>query len=153
MNTDRTIRVIAHNVRSLWNVGSIFRTCDGFNVEKLYLTGYTGAPPRKEISKVALGAEEWVEWEQFEDPADAIAQLQKDGFIITALEQTRRSDNVADYRAPEKVCLVLGHEVDGIDRDLLKLCEEAIEIPMLGNKESFNVAVAAGIALYALRNL
>lgn len=151
MTGDRQIRVVAHNIRSLWNVGSLFRTCDAMGVEKLYLSGYTATPPRREITKTAIGAEEWVAWEKVSDAALQLRTLKDDGWSIVALEQTTRSIPLMEYRPSDNVCLVLGHEVDGIARELLPLCEVAVEITMLGNKESLNVAVAAGIALYHLR--
>lgn len=150
-SSDRHIRLLAHNVRSLWNVGSLFRTCDAFNVEMLLLSGYTGIPPRREITKTALGAEEWVAWEKVTDPVSIVQRLNAEGWSIVALEQTTRSVPLMEYRPPDFVCIVVGHEVDGVARELLPLCETALEIPMLGNKESLNVAVAAGIALYHLR--
>jgi len=149
---DRSIVLIAHNIRSLWNVGSFFRTADAFGVQKVYLTGYTATPPRREISKTALGAEEWIPWESIIDPSECINTLKQEGYTIVGLEQAEGSVDVASYRAPEKVALIVGHEVTGIPDSLLALCEDVIEIPMHGKKESINVSVAAGIALYNLRN-
>lgn len=144
------VRVIAHNIRSLWNVGSLFRTCDGFGVEKLYLTGYTGRPPRKEITKTALGADEFVPWEHVDEPMRVIENLKKDGWNIVSLEQTENSIPVHEFMPEFPLCLILGSEIAGIRDDLLKESDAVIEIPMIGKKESYNVAVAAGIALYAL---
>ncbi len=146
----RQVTLIAHNIRSLWNIGSLFRTSDCFGVEKLYLTGYTATPPRREISKTAIGAEEWIEWEQEEDPIKVIKQKKKDGYRIVALELTDDAINLSDYSPPEKVCLIIGHEVTGVPKDLLKLTDDTIMIPMLGKKESLNVSTAAGIALHHL---
>lgn len=145
------IVVLAHNIRSLWNVGSFFRTCDAFNVEHLYLTGYTGTPPRKEISKTALEAQTWVPWTHELDPLSVIAHLRKDDFAIVALERTQNSVDIASLRVPPKLCLILGHEVTGVAEELLRESDHVVHIPMLGKKESLNVSVAAGIALYALR--
>lgn len=156
--------VIAHNLRSTHNVGSIFRSCDGFGVNKLYLTGYTPYPivagdrrlPHvrdrltRQIHKTALGAESSTPFEYVDDPATAIAVCRQGGFRIVALEQTAGSISLAHYKPPDKLALVLGEEVHGIPPELLKLCDDAVEIPMSGNKESFNVSVAAGIALFAL---
>lgn len=144
----RHIVLLAFNIRSLWNVGSLFRTCDAFGVEKLILAGYTAAPPRREISKTALGAEETVPWEQHQDPKKAIAKFKKQGFTIVALEQARGAVDLNAFASPSKVCLIVGHEVLGVPKELLKLCDAIVHIPMHGKKESLNVAVAAGIALH-----
>lgn len=151
MTMKRRIMLLAHNIRSLWNVGSFFRTADAFAVEKVYLTGYTGTPPRKEISKTSLGADEWLPWEHAEDPATVLAALKADGWTIAALELTPDAVDIAAYEPPEKICLVLGHEVTGVSDELIGLCDVALQIPMLGKKESLNVAVATGIALHRLR--
>jgi 23S rRNA (guanosine2251-2'-O)-methyltransferase len=147
----RHIVLVAHNIRSLWNVGSFFRTADAFAVEKVYLTGYTGTPPRKEISKTSLGADEWLPWEHADDPATVLRALKADGWTIAALELTPDAIDIATYAPPEKLCLVLGHEVTGVSDDLIGLCDVALQIPMLGKKESLNVAVATGVALHRLR--
>ncbi|MFA7682485.1 MAG: RNA methyltransferase [Candidatus Peribacteraceae bacterium] len=144
--------LLAHNIRSLWNVGSLFRTCDAFGIEKLYLTGYTAVPPRREISKTAIGAEEYVAWEHADNPLKCIKKLKKEGYTIVALEQTSDATELSQYKAPEKICLVVGHEVTGVPKEILDQCDDSVEIPMLGTKESINVAVAAGIALHHLRN-
>lgn len=151
MSKDRKIRLLAHNVRSLWNVGSFFRTGDAFAIEKIYLTGYTGTPPRKEITKTALGAEEFVPWERADDPATVVDQLKKDGWSIVALELTDRAVDLQKFKPPEKLCLVVGHELSGVPQEILERADSVIKIPMLGKKESLNVAVAAGIALHHLR--
>jgi len=149
---DGKIRVLAHNIRSLWNVGSFFRTADAFGVEKLYLTGYTATPPRREISKTAIGAEEWIDWEYTEDPIKLISALKADGWTIVALELTDSAQSINDYVAPAKTCLVLGHEVTGVSEEILSVCDDTVMIPMLGKKESLNVSVATGIALYCLNH-
>ncbi len=146
------IALLAHNVRSLWNVGSFFRTADGLAVEKIYLTGYTGHPPRKEISKTALGAEETVPWEHAPDPVAIVKGLRADGWTIVALELTDRSEDLSGFRAKGKICLIVGHELSGVPEALLDLSDHVVRIPMRGKKESLNVAVAAGIALYHLRD-
>lgn len=143
---------LAHNVRSLWNVGSFFRTSDAFGIEKIYLTGYTGHPPRKEIAKVALGADDTVPWEHAEDPLPVLTQLKKEGFSIIALELTPSAKNLESYEPPDKLCLVVGHELSGVPEEILSIADDVIKIPMHGQKESLNVAVAAGIALHHLRN-
>lgn len=154
--------VIAHNIRSTHNVGAIFRTCEGFGVSRLILSGYTPYPvipgdtrlphiSRKitdQIHKTALGAETLVAFTYQEVPD--LAQLQRDGYRITGLEQDSRAIMLPDYSAPDKLALLLGEEVNGITDDLRKACDDLIEIPMRGHKESYNVSVAAGIALYQL---
>ena len=147
----RRICLLAHNVRSLWNVGAFFRTCDALNIEKLYLTGYTGTPPRKEITKTALGAEESVPWEHTVDPLPIVQRLRKEGWSIVPLELTETATALTDYVPPERVCLIVGHELSGVPEDILILADDILKIPMLGKKESLNVAVAAGIALHHLR--
>src|SRR3989344_5790575 len=146
------IRLLAHNIRSLWNVGSLFRTSDALGVELLYLSGYTATPPKREISKTAIGAEAWIPWEHITDPAALIKKLKTDGWNIVALEISKDAIDLASFQSPDSVCLVVGHEVTGIPADLLALCDVTVRIPMHGNKESLNVSVAAGIALNHLRN-
>ncbi|MFZ1301250.1 MAG: TrmH family RNA methyltransferase [Candidatus Microsaccharimonas sp.] len=156
------IIVIAHNIRSTHNVGAIFRTSEGFGVSKIILSGYTPHPAvpndtrlphiveklTKQISKTALDAETIVPFEYLETPP--LETLKADGYRIVALEQAPTSIPMAEYGAPEKVALLLGEEVEGITPELLAECQDIIEIPMVGKKESFNVSVATGIALYAL---
>jgi 23S rRNA (guanosine2251-2'-O)-methyltransferase len=146
-----TIHLIAHNIRSLWNVGSLFRTCDALGIEKLYLSGYTGIPPRKEITKTALGADEFVPWEHYDEPMDVIESLQEKGFQIVSLEQSKTSTSLIQFSPTFPLCLILGNEIAGVRDDVLDASDAVIEIPMLGQKESLNVAVAAGIALHVLR--
>ena len=148
----RRICFLAHNVRSLWNVGSFFRTADAMNVEKIYLTGYTGHPPRKEITKTALGAEETVEWEHAVEPLSVLQSLKHDGWELVALELTPKSKDIHAFKPSNKICLVVGHELTGVPEDVLAICDHIVQIPMLGKKESLNVAVAAGIALSVIRN-
>lgn len=147
----RRIRFLAHNVRSLWNVGSFFRTCDAFAVEQIYLTGYTGTPPRKEITKTAIGAEEYVPWESTREPVPILRKLKEEGWSLVALEITPQAKKLQTYKPPERLCLIVGHELAGIPPEILSLCDDVLKIPMLGKKESLNVAVAAGIALHWLR--
>lgn len=146
----KNIVVIAHNIRSLHNVGSIFRTSDGAGVSKIYLTGYTGCPPRKEISKTAIGADEWIKWEHRKDPLPILKKLKKDGFQIIALEKNDISIDIKDFKSDDKVCLILGNEIDGVNDDLLEYADIVVEIPMRGKKISLNVSVAFGIAIYSL---
>lgn len=142
--------VIAHNIRSLHNVGSIFRSCDVFSVEKLYLTGITGAPPRKEIAKVALGSEHRVAWEHVDDVFELLTRLKKEGIKIIALENGVGAQSIDTVAPGEPYALILGNEVEGIDRAILDQCDVLVEISMPGQKQSFNVSVATGIALFAL---
>lgn len=146
--------VICHNIRSLHNVGSIFRTADGAGVSRIYLCGITGAPPRKEISKVALGAENFVPWEKHRQTARLIKKLKKDGVKIVALEQSPDSVRYDKFKlrplAGGQLTLVLGEETKGLPKKILDLCDAAIEIPMAGKKESLNVSVAFGIAAYEI---
>ena len=156
------IIVIAHNIRSCHNVGSIFRTCEGFGVDKIILSGYTPYPTHandsrlphlaekltKQIHKTALGAERLVPFEHV--PQLDIDALKKDGYEIVALEQATDSISLSTYKPPNKIALLIGEEVEGISAELLTKCDQTIEIPMRGQKESFNVSVAVGIALYEL---
>jgi tRNA G18 (ribose-2'-O)-methylase SpoU len=156
--------VIAHNIRSTHNVGSIFRTCEGFGTDELILSGYTPYPRVEndarlphisekltaQIEKTALGATALVPFRISQDVVSTIADLKQDGYRIVGLEQDERSINLSEYTPPNKTCLILGEEVKGISAELLPLCDDILEIPMKGKKESFNVSVAAGIALYQL---
>jgi len=141
---------MAHNIRSLWNVGAFFRTCDALGVEHLYLTGYTAHPPRKEITKTAIGAEQWVPWEHSRDPLPIIQSLKQEGWQIVSLELTPDAVDLATFVPMEKVCLVVGHELTGVLEGILALSDAVVQIPMLGKKESLNVSVATGIALWRL---
>lgn len=140
--------VIAHNIRSLHNVGAIFRSADCFGVERLYLTGFTATPPRSEIAKVSLGAEDRVAWEFRENAAELIAELKGSGYRVVALENGVNARPIGPMEGA--VALVLGNEVEGIDPQTLAACDAAVEIPMPGRKRSLNVSVAAGIAMFAL---
>ena len=148
--------VIAHNIRSLYNVGSIFRTADAFNVTKIFLTGFTGTPDNpshaKKIGKVALGAEKFVAWEYIKSPGALINKLKKEKVRIIGLENNVKAKNVTKFRPKFPLALVLGEETTGINKKLLKLCDEVIEIPMFGKKESLNVAVAFGIAAFVIKS-
>ncbi len=143
------LRVIAHNIRSLHNVGAIFRSAAAFGVEKLYLTGYSPVPPRKEIAKVALGAERLIPWEQGEI-LPLIAQCKAEGYTVLGLEQTPHAKTL-DAVQEERVVLILGNEVEGIDAEVLLACDGSVVIPMHA-KRSLNVSVAAGVAMYALQH-
>lgn len=144
------VHVYAENIRSLYNVGSIFRTADGTLVEKLWLAGYTGFPPRKEIDKTALGSVESVPWEHSFDGTSILQGLKEKGVQLVALEHTDSSVKYteADYSFP--LCVMLGNEVDGLSREAVDMCDLAVEIPMYGIKQSLNVSVACGVILYYL---
>ncbi len=148
--------VIAHNIRSLHNVGSIFRTADAFGVSKIYLTGYTGRPDfyahKNKISKVALGAEQFVPWEYKHSAVKLIKDLRLKNVKIVALENTLGAINIQKFKPKFPLALILGEEVRGVSKALLRLCDDIVEIPMLGKKESLNVSVAFGITAFALRN-
>jgi tRNA G18 (ribose-2'-O)-methylase SpoU len=150
MSNSRNIYVIANDIRSLHNVGSIFRSCDAFGISKLFLTGITGIPPRKEISKVSLGSEHRLPWEKSESAAELIQKLKKEGVAVVALDNQSESVDISSYCWPNNIALLLGNEVDGIDKKLVELCDGVVEIPMQHSKKSLNVSVALGIALFAL---
>lgn len=159
------LALIAHNLRSTHNVGSLLRTAEGLGVTRVYLTGYTPYPLATEdrrlphlaqkidrqIAKTALGAERLLAWQQLDSVAVAIEELRHQGFTIAALEQTATSLSLPDYRPPEKLALLVGREVEGVEPEVLALCDLALEIPMAGRKESFNVVQAAAMALFHCR--
>jgi tRNA G18 (ribose-2'-O)-methylase SpoU len=152
---NKEIYVIAHNIRSLYNVGSIFRCADGFGVSKIYLTGYTGAPEGNnaaKIHKVALGAEEFVPWEQTRSLTRLITKLRKQGVRIVALENNinYKITPLAKYKPKFPMALILGEETKGHTKKILDSVDDIIDFPMQGHKESLNVSVACGIALYGL---
>jgi len=144
------LELIAHNLRSRENVGSLFRTCDSLGVAKLWLTGYTPAPPDNKISKVALGAEQSVPFETATDVQSVIEKLKGQGYAVYALELTAKTVELSDFNPPSKLALVLGTETTGVAPSVLDQCEGAIQITQRGKKESLNVAVAAGIAAWAI---
>jgi len=142
------LAVLVDNVRSLWNVGSIFRTADACGVELVVLCGITGSPPRPEIAKTSLGAEEAVAWVWRADALRALAELRGRGFVPVGLEPTPRAVDVDGFDWPARACLVVGNEVAGIAPAVLEACERHVAIPMRGIKQSLNVAVAFGIAAH-----
>jgi len=146
----KEIYVIAHNIRSLHNIGSFFRTSDGAGVSKIFLTGYSGCPPRKEISKTAIGAEEWIPWEHHKDPLPLIKKLKKNGVQIVSLEKNNESIDINSFSPKYPTCLIVGNEIDGVGDEQLQLSDAVVEIAMNGKKESLNVSVAFGIAVYSL---
>lgn len=163
MARDLHFVLIVPNIRSGHNVGAIFRTADGAGVDKLYLTGYTPCPPHTQIDKVALRAEKWVPWEYRKQAGRLLKELKKIGYNIVALEQTRTGQNIFKWQTCPGVAgseagpkfplaLVLGNEKTGVSKSLLKYCDQSVEIPMRGKKNSLNVSVAAGIAMYCITN-
>jgi len=143
--------VILDNIRSMNNVGSIFRTCDAFVVEKLYLCGITAKPPHKDIAKTALGATESVDWEYVEDVVELVQTLKQNNTKVYLIEQTDHSILLNQFQLPEeKMAIVLGNEVFGVTEALLPLCDGAIEIPQNGTKHSLNVTIAGGILIWEI---
>jgi 23S rRNA (guanosine2251-2'-O)-methyltransferase len=146
------IQVIAvlENVRSAYNVGSVLRTADAFLLQAVYTTGYTAHPPHRQISKTALGADETVTNKHFANAAEAISELKSEGFMIYAIEQVKDSILLQDFdlKEEDKVALIFGNEVTGVEQETILLCDGCIEIPQLGMKHSLNISVAAGIALW-----
>ena len=147
------IVVVLDNVRSLHNVGSIFRTADAFGLAGLCLCGITATPPSVEIHKTALGAEDSVAWRYFDHTTDAVAQLRLEGYEIVCLEQVEASISLDRWQATAegRYALVVGHEVKGVDQEMVDLCDSAIEIPQYGTKHSLNVSVATGVCLWEMQ--
>lgn len=158
----REVVVIAHNLRSCHNVGSLLRTAEGLGVRQVILSGYTPYPQlendtrlpheamkvHKQIQKTALGAEKTQEWIHTLELAAVVEKLRNDGYAVYAVEQTDSAVRLPDFAVPDKIALILGREVEGIESEVLELCDGALEIPMQGQKESFNVVQAAAMALY-----
>lgn len=142
--------MLLDNVRSAYNVGAFFRAADGAGIEKLHLCGITGHPPASAISKTALGAEETVAWDHTWDAVSLIAHLREQGNEIAAIETTPQSIDIFDWTPRFPVCILFGHEVDGLRPELASLADTHIRIPMLGVKHSLNVATAGGIVMYEL---
>ena len=142
--------VILDHVRSMHNIGSIFRTSDGFAIEKLYLCGITAQPPHREIEKTALGATQSIEWAYSADVCDTINELKLDGYTIIAIEQAENSTMLNNYDPDnsKKYALIFGNEVNGVSDEAMKLIDTCIEIPQFGTKHSFNIVVSAGIVLW-----
>jgi len=144
----KEVYVLAHNIRSLHNVGAIFRTSDGAGVTKVFLTGYSGVPPRKEITKSAIGADEYVDWEYHKDPVPVARMLKDRGVRIVALEKNDESTDIGNFKPSYPVCMIIGNEIDGVEKSLLELSDNILHIPMNGKKASLNVSVAFGIGIY-----
>jgi 23S rRNA (guanosine2251-2'-O)-methyltransferase len=148
--TQLPVTVVLDNIRSTYNVGAFFRTCDATRVERLCLCGITAAPPHKGVAKTALGAEERVRWERHRDAADVIDGLHQTGYELAAIETSIHAVDLFDWRARFPVALLFGNEIEGVSRALLERCDTHVRIPMLGIKHSLNVATAGGVVLYEL---
>ena len=151
--SDKTpVVVVLDNIRSMHNVGSVFRTADAFLLEGIYLCGYTPQPPHRDIHKTALGATETVEWRYFGDTAEAVRSLKEDGYQVFAIEQVENSIPLQTFSARQagKLAVVFGNEVSGVGEEALKLCDGCVEIPQWGMKHSLNISIAAGIVLWEL---
>ncbi len=146
------IIIVLENIRSAYNVGSVFRTSDAFLVEAIYIVGYSAKPPHKEIKKTALGAEETVTWKYFKVADEAIEELRNNGFNVYAAEQAEGSFklNAIEFDEAEKIAVVFGNEVTGVEQTTINLCDGCLEIPQLGMKHSLNIATAAGVVLWEL---
>jgi 23S rRNA (guanosine2251-2'-O)-methyltransferase len=143
---------VLENIRSAYNVGSVFRTSDAFLLEAVYLTGYTACPPHKEIKKTALGAEDTVEWQHFPSANEAIEQLKSNDYAVFAVEQVFNSISLENLQvnSSQKIAVVFGNEVSGVEESTIALCDGTIEIPQLGMKHSLNIATAAGVVLWEI---
>ncbi|WP_295652094.1 RNA methyltransferase [uncultured Mucilaginibacter sp.] len=146
------VAVVLDNVRSLHNVGSIFRTSDAFAVDQVCLCGITGTPPNREIEKTALGATQSVNWKHFATTMDAVNHLRESGYLIIAIEQAENSTMLNEFipEKDKKYALIFGNEVNGVDEDVMQHIDACIEIPQFGTKHSFNIVVSAGIILWDL---
>jgi len=149
-----TIIVVLDNIRSAYNVGSIFRTADAFLIECIFVCGYTPPPTHRSVHKTALGAVDTVDWMQFDNVADAISQLKENGYVVYAIEQAENSISLEKFVLPahKKIAVIFGNEVVGVQDEAMRQCNGCIEIPQQGMKHSLNVSVAAGIVLWKLVN-
>ena len=143
---------VLENIRSAYNVGSVFRTADAFLLEAIYITGYTCIPPHKEIKKTALGAEDTVEWKHFAGADEAIMSLKEKGYKVYAVEQVVNSKMLqqCNFDKEEKIAVIFGNEVSGVELSTIEKCDGCIEIPQLGTKHSLNIATAAGVVLWEI---
>ena len=143
---------VLENIRSAYNVGSVFRTADAFLLEAIYITGYTCVPPHKEIKKTALGAEESVDWKHFANATEAIKILKENGYKVYAIEQAVNSLHLQNlqFNSTDKIAVIFGNEVTGVEQDTILKCDGCIEIPQLGMKHSLNIATAAGVVLWEI---
>ena len=146
------LTIVLDNIRSMNNIGSVFRTSDAFLIEKIYLCGITATPPQNEIHKTALGATESVDWEYFSDTLDALKILKEDGYTLFAIEQAEKAYTLGNYKPEpkQKTAVVFGHEVRGVQQKVVDFCDGAIEIPQFGTKHSLNISVCAGIVIWEI---
>ena len=144
--------ILLDSIRSMQNVGAIFRNCDGAGFDKVLLTGHTPTPPRNDISKTALGSQDWIDWEYYSDPVEVIKKLKSEWYHIYSVELTNDAIEYTQLfkEASEKVCLIMGNEINGVSQELLDLSDKKVIIPMRWKKESLNVSVAAWIVMYAV---
>lgn len=152
-SSDKTpVIAVLENIRSAYNVGSVFRTADAFLLEAIYITGYTCVPPHKEIKKTALGAEETVDWKHFPNATAAIKILKEMGYKVFAVEQAKNSLQLhqTGFKTEDKIAVIFGNEVTGVEQDTILQCDGCIEIPQLGMKHSLNIATAAGVVLWEI---
>ena len=141
---------VLENIRSAYNVGSVFRTADAFLIESIYITGYTAKPPHKEITKTALGAQDTVDWRYFQTTKEAIEHLKENQYKVFAVEQVTYSISLEkiDILPVDRIAFIFGNEVSGVDQQIIALCDGCVEIPQFGMKHSLNISVAAGIVLW-----
>ena len=144
------VTVILDNVRSLNNIGSVFRTCDAFFTEQIFLCGISGTPPHNDIRKTAIGAEKTVKWKYFESAVDAVSQLKKENYLIISIEQAQNSISLENFKIDKskKYCIIFGNEVKGVQQYIVDISDLCIEIPQSGTKHSLNVSVCAGIVIW-----
>ena len=150
--TKTPIIIILDNIRSLNNIGAVFRTADAFLIEAVYLCGITAKPPHREIQKTALGATETVSWEYFESTVDAINKLKENGYKIAAIEQTENSTLLDEFKVEnnERLAIIFGNEVKGVEQEVVNLSNTVIEIPQFGTKHSLNISVSVGVVIWEL---
>lgn len=144
------VALLLDNIRSMYNVGSFFRTADGAGIERLLLSGITARPPKSAISKTALGADERVAWQPVEDVFTAVTNLRNEGYEVAAIETSDRAVDIFDWQPRFPVCVLFGHEVDGLSGTLLNACDTHVRLPMLGLKHSLNVSCAGAVVMYEL---
>ena len=148
-SSDKTpLIIILDNIRSLNNIGSVFRTADCFRVEKIYLCGITATPPHRDIHKTAIGATESVDWEYQESAKEVVVDLKQKGWSCFAIEQVENSIALNDFQPKEKTVVILGNEVDGVQQEVINVCEGTIEVPQFGTKHSLNISVCTGIVVW-----
>ena len=149
----KPIVIILDNIRSAHNVGSIFRTSDAFLIKKIILCGITPTPPSNDIRKSALGSTESIDWEYQENTDKAVDKLKKEGYYIIGVEQAENSTKIIDFKIKKPMALIFGHEINGVNQDIINKCDEIIEIPQWGTKHSLNISVTAGIVLWKTTNM